>query len=253
MADLPNFYENIKEAQMRLQHTVVMYDKAPYYVLTIADGHPDNIFRVYMEPHGNPNGSVLHKYEDLPHETGDAIRRALMDAWMIKYPDSGVIRRTINSPQFNKFRPFDLGMCNIDGRTTYLERMPQRHTQQGLVQNMISQTPVELATQQSKPTKYGAVGFMSPALRSTILGEYPAFKDCLKNLLDPDVVNESVGFHRNFALLRGPIETMFISYKGDTIGMLPNNDDKTIRICSKYAHTKEVVQGLSIFQDIQIK
>ena len=46
----PNFYENLKEAQMRLLRTVVTYDNEPYYVGAITNHMKDGIFRVYLLP-----------------------------------------------------------------------------------------------------------------------------------------------------------------------------------------------------------
>ena len=242
-----NFYENIKEALMRLQYTVVMYDGEPYYVLTIADGKADGIFRMYMEPIGREKGSVLNSYGNVPHESDPAHRMKCMDEWMDKNPNSGVIRKMMNSPLFNKYRPFPLGMCNVGGRTLYLERQPLRHTQQGLSQAMLVASEVSLGNIKSR---LNAVDIHSPQFRDCVLGIFPEVKDCISNLLDPDIMNDAVGFHRNFAFVRGPVQTLFLAYKGDVIGLLPHGDTSTVRLAKQFAHTKEVVADLNLFGDI---
>lgn len=250
--EYPNFYENIKEANMRLQYTVVLYDGEPYYVLTIVGGKPDGIFRVYMEPIGNPLGSVLNRIggcaHDYPQDHPD--KPKMMDDWMLKNPDCGVVRKTMNSPHFSKFRPFPLGMCNSGGRTYYLERQPQRHTQQGLTQQMLSQSSVGIET--NAKMARSPVDIQGASFRNCVIGAYPSLEECVKNLSDPEIVNESVGFSRDFALVRGPINTMFISYKTDLIGFLPNGDGSEVRIANKFQHTKEVVEELRIFKRIKI-
>lgn len=162
----------------------------------------------------------------------------------------------MNSPAFNKFRPFELGMCNTGGRTYYLEWQPQRHTQQGLTQNHISQSTVELETTapgSKAASKYSPVGMQTEAFRDCILGAYPNFSDCVKNLLDPDIENNAVGFHRNFALVRGPIDTLYLAYKGDVVGCLPYGDARILRLSRKFAHVKEATDDLRLFDDILIK
>lgn len=254
MTDLhPNFFENLKEAQIRLQNTVVMYDSLPYYVICLADYKPDGIIRVYMEPVGAKKGGILRNYSNIPYEQLDSERGQSMDAWMVKYPDSGLIRKMMNSPAFNRFRPFDLGMCNSSGKAYYLERQPQRHTQQGLTQNMLLQEVVELEESPAKRGRYLPIGLQTTDFRDCVLGTYPTFDACVKNLLDPEIENNAAGFHRNFALVRGPIDTLFLAYKSDVVGCLPYGDARTLRLSHKFAHVKEATDDLRIFDDILIK
>lgn len=244
-----NFYENIKEATMRLQHTVVIYDNLPYHILTIDCHKPDGIFRVYMEPVGDPKGSVLNQ-TSVPWDGPDGARGVQMDIWMEANKNRGVIRKMMNSPLFNKFRPFDLGMCNSDGHVVYIERMPQRHTTQGLTQQMLLTQPVSL--DRVKPAKVGPPTLLSPDVKSCILGDHPSFKECVKNLLDPEIANEGVAFHRNFALLRGPVDTLYLAYKSDVVGVIPNLDASHVKIAKRFAHTREVVEDLRVFEKISI-
>lgn len=246
----PNFYENVKEANLRLQYTIVMYDNEPYYVLCITDGKPDDIFRVYLEPIGKEKGSVSNWDSTCPHSYPPIPDKyKAMDDWMEKNPDSGVIRKTMNSPHFNRFRPFRLGMCNYNGNATYLERQPQRHTQQGLTQQMICQSSVSLVG--SKALR-SPVDMHRPEFRECLLGQYPSIEECILGLSDTDVMNDSVAFHRDFALIRGPVETLFLVYKSDVIGILPKRDTSEVCISAIFSFTKEVVFDLDIFKDIRI-
>jgi hypothetical protein len=57
-----------------------------------------------------------------------------------------IIRKTMNSPKFNKFRPFPLGMCNSNGRCYFLERQPLRpKVEQGLIRSMVTEKQITLA------------------------------------------------------------------------------------------------------------
>lgn len=252
----PNFYENLKEAEMRLRGTVVTYDGEPYYVLCITDHKPDGIFRVYLQPLGWRPGPNINL--NMPYEFNeDGLPTGLaMDKWLEKYPDSGILRKHMNSPAFNKFRPFPLGMCNYPHGAAYLERVPQRHTQQGLTAAMVMQEYLELDNdgKDGKPKK-GSRFFeiTSPAFRECIRGRYPSLETCLTKLNDPKIRNKSAAFHRDFALIRGPVETLFFAYKKETIGFLPRNDLSLLQVSKKFVHLKEVLEELKSFEDVTFK
>lgn len=255
MREHPNFYENIKEADIRLRGTVVLYEGNPYYVLCITDHKPDGIFRMYLDPIGAEKGMCIHRFHDMPHEMfleGGESRGSLMDKWMLKYPDSGLMRKMMNSPEFNRFRPFSLGMVNKSGSVIYLERQPTRHTQQGLTQTMMNQTRLSVAGPIPPGLSRGAVDLVSRELASTIKNEYPTLQECLDNLKDPNITNEGAAFHREFAIMRGPLDTFYLAYKHDIVGILPNSDTSTVRIAQKFSYTKEVVAELNVFSSIVI-
>lgn len=246
-----NFYETVKEANIRLQYTVVLYDGYPYFIFCITDDNrPDGIFRVYMEPIGHPEGSVIGRIGGIPHDYPSNERGKLMDEWMAKYPDSGVVRKKMNSPMFNKFRPFPLGMCNTQSKTVYLERQPQRQTHQGLTQQMICQSNICLDG--GKQPRF-CIDMQRSDFRDCVLGIYPSVEDCIKNLTDPDIMNTEVGFHRDFAFVRGPIDTIFLAYKTDVVGLLENGDTSRLRLPKTFEHTKEVIIGLNVFDNVIVK
>lgn len=236
---------------MRLNQTVVLYDGWPYYVLTICNHKDDGYLRIYLDKMGTPEGLAINRYE-VPYtwydEPGDS-RGDRMDNFLVDRPDCGIIRKKMNSPLFNKFRPFPLGMCNVGGMTSYLERSPVRHTQQGLTANMVSSTAVGTHTGEVR-------GYCPPVhssdMADTILGNYPTAQESLEKLLDyKNIGNTAVAFHREFAFLRGPLpEILLLSYKGENVGYLPNSDFSQCKLSEKYKHLKEVTENLNLFSSV---
>jgi hypothetical protein len=253
----PNFYETIHETHMRLRGTFVMYDGEPYVVLCITNHRDDGIFRIYLEPIGNgeqalaynnPNGPPVHNYGSDDPSLGQA-----MDKWMEKYPDTKIIRKMMNSPLFNKFRPFPLGMCNYEDRVFYLERQPSRKTEQGLTHSMVSCNRVNLGTMDNgnKGRSGGCmVGLYGASFRDCIKADHPSAQECLSNLTDREIINEAAAFHRQFALVRGPLDMIFLAYKTDIVGVLPNRDLSVLRLGREFWHTREVVDLLRLFETI---
>lgn len=248
MATYTNFYETIEEALMRLKSTVVLYDGMPYYVWTITDHRNDGIFRVYMSPLGETgNMPPPPPFNQFPH--GSTNLGPAMDTWMEQNPKCNVLRKQMNSPLFNKFRPFPLGMANYGHFAYYLERVPARpRTEQGLVSNMIMSTTCIL--NDSKKTKGNCpVPIYSLEFTDAILGKYPTPKQCLEGMTG-DFENESVAFHREFSLIRGPLDVLFVQYRQDLVGVLPRGDFSQLHLGKKFKHIREAVEDLKLFYNI---
>lgn len=253
-----NFYENIKEALMRLKGTVVLYDGQPHYIGAICNHKTDGIFRVYMTPTGWDKYD--HRFDEYPSEHPS--QGPYLDA-IVDHEDprsnKGMIRKMMNSPLFNKFRPFPLGMVNVGSKTYYTERQPQRRTEQGLTRTMLDVTPVTLgASATYLPGSLGSgrkteLDVHSPAYKACILGDHPSADTCLNELLSGEVENEAVAFHRQFAFVKGPIGMLFLAYKTDIIGILPKNDFSVIRVGGQFAHTIEAVRDLRLFSEVAIQ
>lgn len=252
MAQYKNFYETLKEAQMRLKNTVVLYDGEPYVVLCITNHKPDMIFRVYLDPvrditkmNFGQQGIQRPPYDkELPESPQLGVR---MDNWMEANPHSGVLRKRIDSAKFNKFRPFPLGMVNQGGNTNFVLRHPARRVEQGLVKHMLIDRPIgnmNFGIRQFRTDPF------SDSFRACVKGEYPDPFECVDKMLDPNIGNNSVGFHRNFALYKGPLDVLFLSYKDTLVGFLPDNSFKSLRLSNSYLHTKEAVQDLNLFDQI---
>jgi len=250
MKQHPNFYESIQEAQMRLRGTVVMYDGEPYYVFAICNHKTDGIFRIYLDPIGR-DPDKTRKYPPYDnYAANDPALGPFLDQWMEANPDSGCLRKMMNSSKFNKFRPYPLGMCNVGTRTVYLERQPQRKTEQGLTKSMLFESLITTGSREEARQRAASVDLFTPAFKACVLAEHPSAQSCLDALLDPKIENESAAFHRNFAFVRGPIEMVFLAYKSDIIGVLPKNNFDYIRLGRGFRHTKEVVQDLGLFKTI---
>ena len=256
MADYNNFFETKKEAEMRLRGTVVLYDGLPYYVVGIGDHKPDGIFRIYLDPLSNKEMTInnytgLPSYDMVPpgHTLG-----GLYDSFMEKNPKAPLIRKMMNSPKFNKFRPFPLGMCNMDNTVYYIERQPTRRTEQGLTQNMLNITDVTLSQGKGGrgvPSSY--FNMHGDDFKACILGDYPTANSCLAAMKNPKVKNNAAAFHREFAFVRGPLDTLYLGYKDNVIGVLPNSDLSSLTIGREFAYTREVVESLGLFSTINIQ
>lgn len=251
MVTYTNFYETVKEADMRLRYTIVMYEGEPYYVLAIGGHHDDGIFRIYLDKMGDPEG-LTHQRMPVPFNDGLGVDGAAknLDAWLKIHPDKGVIRKMMNSPGFNKFRPFPLGMVNHFGTVCYAERRPVRHTQQGLTDSMIRQ--VVLTINPKMPKMSGGLCTTSYPLYETIMNRYPEPEECVKQLMAQDNGNTGAAFHRQFAFMKGPIDVIFLAYKEDIVGVLPEGNLSRVKLAPTFKHTKEVVQDLHIFNTVEV-
>lgn len=260
MTTYPNFYENIEEARNRLLNTIVLYDGAPFYVRAITNHKPDGIYRIYIDPvrSGMRNGAFSTASSEGDFNWGNypSAHPSLgpqIDAFMAGRSGSGctLLRKHMNSPLFNKYRPFPLGMLNTDGRVLYCERQPLRpKMEQGLTASMVSATVVSVPAPSAEPPPV-SLQFLSDGFRACILGEHPSFEECIAKLLDPEVVNKAVAFDRNFALVRGPIDSLFLAYKADIIATV-DTASNSVRIGKKYIHTREVVGDLGVFSSIDV-
>lgn len=248
--DFPNFYENLEEASKRLSGTYVLYDGRPYRILTITNHKTDGIFRAYLLPLGDKEIDYIPDYDMFSEGSPDQAK--YLDEWMEKNSEAGVLRKHLNSPLFNRFRPYPLGMCNYKGYALYLERQPMRpRMEQGLVPSGIVESPLSLLkTGNGRLSSGTQVKLNSDAFRDCVLGVHPSAQECVERLNDSRCGNDAVAFDRYFALVRGPVDMTFLAYKGDVIGLLPDNNLSSVRLSKKFSYAKEVVQELGVFQNV---
>lgn len=257
MKDYPNFYENLKEAQMRLQGTVVCYDGEPYFVHSISDHKPDGIFRIYLYPvdYYDTDKSVKqlpdiqnHLYGgNHPSTVGD-----FLDKYVKENPTT-FLRKRMDSSYFYKFRPFPLGMINQRSKCYYIERQPLRKTEQGLINSALVETPITLDQTEVVNARINGrrnVELASKAFIECVKGTHPTAQSVVNALLDPSVENSAHAFHRHFALVRGPLEMLFMAYKTDIVGVLPNNDLSVVKLGKQFKHLREVTTELGVFGSI---
>lgn len=245
-----NFFETVAEANIRLRESMVVYDRQPYLVKAITNHRSDEVFRIYLWPVGVDVAdkklypSLISNF--VPDDTGLG---AAIDTWMKANPSSPLIRKRMDSPLFNKFRPFPLGMVNYKGTAYYCQRTPNRRTEQGLVNSMVIKDRVELSNMPGAPSPSGL--WLSAEFREMILGNYPTAQECIDGLNNPKIANDAVAFHRDFAFIRGPIDLLFLGYKSAVVGLLPNNDLSTVKLDKKHLHCKEAVEELKLFNTIR--
>lgn len=245
-----NFYENIKEARMRLRNTVVLYDGEPYYIFHITDKYPNkpSIFRVYMEP---IKKQMEHRnYRWNPDFGGEEDFNEKLDA---KVKEGVFVRKMMSSAKFNKFRPFPLGMININGSVLYAERQPTRRSSQGLCSDALKTSVVTKAMTPRRGSIFH-VGLESVELAETIRGDYPSLKECIERLGDKNVINGGVAFDREFALVRGPVDLLLLNYKTETIGYIDQNSPITaLNLSERYSYLKEKIAEQGGIEQIRIK
>lgn len=237
---------------MRLRDTVILYDGLPYYVLNVSNHRKDGVFRIYLCPLLE-DMPIYVRYNSVPlygwsSNEGEYARE--FDKWLENNEESGILRKRMDSPLFNKFRPFPLGMCNYDNTAIYLTRSPTRHTTQGLSSQSLRAFSVSLDG--SRETK-NIPTLDSQEIASTILGSYPSPEEVLKGLTNPLCENTSAAFHREFALVRGPLDLLFLAYKTDVVGLLTESNFGRVQLASTFGYLTEVVEGLNLFSDVVVK
>lgn len=246
----PNFYESIQEAKRRLHNTVVCYDGFPYFVLAITDGWADDIFRIYVEPlcdrdqsliNVKPFGNMGKSHGDYPDCKHD------VEHYMQNNPDKPVFRKQMNSPKFRKYRPYPLGFVNYEGNAVFAERTPTRRSEQGMTSHSIVPYNVEMQLDMRMKNSHVVIPLQCEQLSACIRGVYPDIQDCIEGMNNPAFGNPAVAFDRNFAVVRGPIGMLFLAYKTDVVGVLPNHDTSLLRLGTHFKHCREVIETLSVF------
>jgi hypothetical protein len=254
MKEYPNFYENLKEAYSRLARTIVLYDGLPYHAIALTDNKEDGIIRIWLDPIGVDmnDGRKQLVYTALSYNGDYAPLGSLLDTLLEKYPDCGILRKHMNSPKFNRFRPFPLGMCNVGTQVYYVERQPIRPLMhQGLVKSACLETLITAGSRQDNPRRQAeTLDITSKAFKDCILGDHFTPRETLAALLNPRVAHDALAFHREFALVRGPIDMLFLAYRSEIIGVLPNNSFDFLKLGKEYGYCREVVEELDLFRKI---
>lgn len=252
--EYPNFYENIQEAQSRLARTVVLYDGLPYHIIALTDHMKDGIFRAWLEPIGVERNDGMKQFLYTCSNYGPTHPGIgpMLDELYVKYPDCGILRKHLNSPKFNRFRPFPLGMCNVGSQVYYIERRPIRPAMhQGLTKTALFETLITAGSRQDNPKRaLETVDIYGLAFRDCILGDHYSARQVLTALLDPRIAHDALAFHREFALVRGPIDMIFLAYRSDIIGVLPKSNFDFVRLGRDFRYCSEVVAELGLFHRI---
>lgn len=266
MPEFVNFYENIAEAKLRLEQTVVLYDSIPYYVYWIVEG-TDGKLKAYLDDYKG-GYTIRHRHPKFPRyqDYNPQSYNEVIADWYAKNKDKGLVRKELGSPHFNKFRPFPLGNVNTKGSVIYTERTPTRNTNQGLRERSVfalNVCPVPNPT--SSPKRKGlisgvhtfnnetSIDIWSEDFYQTMLGVYPSPQEILEAFKDPTVVNTGVAFHRDFSIFRGPLDMLILCYRDEGIGLLPDGDLSRVLVGQKYTFLKETVEELGCFGLVETK
>ena len=251
--EYPNFFESQKEAVIRLQGTVVLLDNEPVEVFWLSDHLGDGLIYAYVRPIGltireradRPEPNQVYNF---PHS---AVKEQgkFLDQWIIDTPSSQMKRVPLSSYGFNKFRPYELGMYWAPPNVYYVERQPNRKTEQGLIASMVVASRLNL--EENIKATSSPVDMLGPEMYMCIKGEHPSPKRCIEALTADKYTNTAAAFHRHFAFMRGPVDSLFLAYKSNTIGILPHGDLSQVKLAKNFTYTKEVVDELHLFEDIK--
>jgi hypothetical protein len=250
--EYPNFFEHQKEAELRLTGTIVLYDGEPVQIISITDHVGDGILRAYIRDIGYTDQELLSMprpdgISNFP--PGHSGVGTYLDTFIKDNPSCGIVRKHLSSPLFNKFRPFELGMYWNDSEVYYIERQPNRSTLQGLCGSMLVTKKPSLSNSDEFSSR-GNISLYGPEMRRCVKGEHPTPSRCLEALFNPRYSNEAAAFHRHFALVKGPVGTLFLAYKFNVIGVLPNGDFSRLKLGKEFGYCKEVVEDLHLFSNV---
>ena len=241
-----NFFENISEATRRLGRTLITYRGDPYFVFCVSQHKSDNIIRMYLH-------SIQTPYDESPirHLQGDA-HYSDLDQWMRDNPSQEILlRKKINSKHFNRFRPFPLGMCNFHDTCFYLERTPTRNKEQGLTNSSFrvkTCIPFDSSPDILNFNSEAPVAIISREMYMTVKGIYPSFESCWENINNKEIVNTAIAFNREFCLVRGPCDIIFLCWKGNIVGYFKKAD--TLQLGSDYTYLLETIRSMNFIGEI---
>lgn len=205
-------YEDLPDAQMRLQNSVVLYDGEPVYITDISqggEGDPkEDVFRVYACP--------------LPY---DGAQKPL--------------RKFISSRKFD-LAPFPMGFMNYRGRAYYCSRLPRRQQRQGLSTatfqafDILTQDPSDVRLERLLPEK---------EFFNCIKGTFPSFPEALRLIEKADVM--SVAFSRSFAVAKDDDmeELVFLYHKKEKVGFIMEGE---LKLSKKGRCLRESLQEVGV-------
>lgn len=213
----PNFYENLEDANRRLNGTMVKYGEEFFAIQDIRNTRP--IMTLQMQQYGNKRAEIKEVL--------------------------------INDELFNGFRPFPLGMCNNgQGRAVYIQRRPLRTQQQGTTSAHLVEIDIENRFYGDAPAGRLSVLFGGKPFLECAKGIYPSFKEVIDFYNNPEILNSSTAFCREFAVVRGYVDTCFIADKGGVVARYDTMSGELIIAKSKI-FLKETFEQMGIFENVK--
>jgi hypothetical protein len=191
-------YENVHDAQMRLQNTVILYDGEPVWISEVGQvgaGDPKgDIFRVYIRP--------------LPINGKEAERKF------------------ISSKKFD-LAPFPMGFMNKNGNVYYCSRLPRRQQRQGLSNQTFACSLIDGSSVERPRREFNLENLVSDqCFLDCIKGKYPNVAEATRQIEEGNI--QGVAFHRCFAIIRDAelSELIYLYHKREKVGFIMNGQLK---------------------------
>ncbi len=208
-------YERLEDARMRLRHTVVLYDGAPYYIREITTGTGDDgPYRVHA----------------------DALPLSAADVRNAGRGEDADIRKYISSKNFD-IAPFRMGFVNAKTGCFYVSRLPARQQKQGL-----GSENVQMTTPLGQRIPFATL-LTTPEVLAMVNGNYPNLKQALAALEKMP----SIAICRDVALVKDEVLDclVYVYHKTTKVGLLSDNKAK---LGKAFAYLNETISecGLEI-------
>lgn len=211
-----NFYENLEEASFRLNQSIVMYDGQPVYIHSLEN---------------NTDGIVRVRIQELP-----------LDEAKI----NNTTRKMINSPKFNRFRPFELGNMNLLASGVIypyrLERVPVRTRTQGTTQTNTRLNP--LFPELRNPN----FGFNSLLYNEGFVemcrGVYPTWDEYIETGIPSCALSRDIAIR-----LSEDTGLRFLKYKELYAGIV--TEKGVVALYPKYNYLREAIEELKVFSGVK--
>lgn len=212
-------YENLNDAKMRLQDTVVRYKGEPVYITQVGQGNADEIHRVWFKPIPFVNKPFNNIEEMQKQQEEDR-------------------RKYISSKHFD-IEPFRLGYVNRPGGNGafFCSRTPNRIQKQGLCADNFRGVD-----NFGMRIDFGTFTTTKEVLEM-VNDRYPTVAQALKALAKCP----SVAFSRNFAFSKDAVipDLIYIYHKGDKVGMY-NTASGRASLGEKFQCLKEALNELGV-------
>lgn len=205
-------YETHEEITMRLQNTIVLYDKEPVYITRIQAGGQE----------GDDGKEIARVYfRSLPFTGKDG---------------KAEVRKYLSSRNFD-LSPFKMGYFNHKGEAHYASRAPVRQNKQGLSDNSVSFT--DYAGRNSRNMGFATM-VASQGFVDMVHNKYPSFKEAGDLLGDKDT--SSVAISRSFAFhIDHDLDALLLRHKGVKCGIAMKSD-KALKIPPKFHFLREEME-----------
>lgn len=198
-------FEDLNQARARLSSGVFTFDGEPISVRTV-EPHSDGVLRVFFDYLG-------HNGEPPAGRAG--------------------VRKMINSPSFNRFKPFDLGFINMnesrfgeaaENRALFSARRPVRMSRSGLTgENFVAKALYGSLNREGRSQTEGIDFSHIVNTRSfcdMVRGRYPSFSECFDYVRSNRAAGSSMAFDRKWALSREDSGLIWLYRDSEKVGLM---------------------------------